>query len=276
MGSNKSNSENSNESNWVKFLKIMKTIIIALFICFLPFALPILLKVSIYCRIFNSIAEFEKLIQVFSNRYMFIYLIIVMIIVIISFGKSVSFTDFFKNFIYKGKIGDKIYLEAKPVEENKRASEIFDKIIDISNNDVKETKTQVKDALSKKEEKSNENIKDEKIKELNILLENVRYFSAYNNTNHTCSDLLIYLYKRKSISKIEFEDKLREYYSKRIRGVNKKQKKECINRKIEEKIFNYKYLDIIEISDDNEYIILTDSGKKFVIDYLKKGVEEDV
>jgi len=212
----------------------------------------------------------------FSNKYTLLVVIILLVLIFLIFvEKFDNIKDFFMGFDFKFKMGDK-ELGIKPNDSKKPSQEVFNKSMEANLKESKEAKLKIKEALGKKNEKNNEDIKNDEVRELKILLENVRYFSAYNNTNHTCSDLLIYLYKRKSVSKIEFEEKLREYYSKRIRGVNKKQKKECINRKIEEKIFNYKYLDIIEISDDNEYIILTDSGKKFVIDYLKKGVEEDV
>ncbi len=259
----------SSKSRIKNLLSIIVIILIA------PFLYPLILRGLIKFKLFSSVEEYLEYITPFSNRYtLFVILILLFLIFIIVINKSGSIKEFFMGFDFNFKFGDK-EVGIKSKDLIKSPQEIFSKNIEIDKEESNEAKIQIKDGLNKTKNK-NLNSKDEEIRELTNIIDNIRFFSAYNNTNYVCSELLIYLYKRKTISKVEFEEKMRYYYNSRIRNVIGKRKRECVNRKVEEKIFNYKYLDIIEISDDNEYIILTDLGKKFVEEYLMKGVDGNV
>ncbi len=264
------------EENKVKKSRICILLGILFLLIIAPFVYPSILRGLIKIKLFSSVNHYVELISPFSNMYTLIIVIAILAILFIVFVDKIHpIKEFFMGVDLKVKIGDKeIGINSKDLI--KPTQEIFNKSVEIEKEESNEAKLQVKNALKNKNTSKKLNSKEEEIKELKEIVDNIRFFSAYNNTNYICSELLLYLLERKSISRIEFEEKLEYYYSSRIKDVKGKRKRECVKRKVEEKIFNYKYLDIIEISDDNEYVILTDLGVKFVKDYLMKGVDGNV
>lgn len=66
-----------------------------------------------------------------------------------------------------------------------------------------------------------------------------------------------------------FVQNLEEYYKKTIRNMGKRRKEDFIEKKINEILYNLRYLDIIEYTEDDKYIILTKNGIEFVKGYME-------
>ena len=58
---------------------------------------------------------------------------------------------------------------------------------------------------------------------------------------------------------------------KTIKNMGKNKREEFATKKVQELIYNLRYINIIELSEDGNFIILTETGKEFV-----KGYNEEV
>lgn len=258
-----SSSESSNKSS-------KKSVIIVALAILSPFIYPAFLRLLIKINIFHSLDEYNMFKDAFSNKYTLISVLIMLLIFFSIFiEKFPKVKEFLMSFGFKFKVGDKeIFVE--PRDYKKSSKELFENTLNISSDELNETKFIIKNNI--KNNMNNINRKDDEIKELENLIMNIKFFSAYNNTNYVTKELLLYLEKEKDMPKQDFEKKLKEYYNKKIKNVWGKKKENCIRKNIEEKIFNYIYLEILEISEDDKKIILTNIGSEFVKKYLMKEV----
>ena len=99
--------------------------------------------------------------------------------------------------------------------------------------------------------------------------ESLRFFSAYQITNQFSRELLKKIIDNGKIELEIFIQSLDEYYKRTIRNMGKRKKAEFIERKINELLFNLRYLDLIEYTEDDQYIILTQKGIEFVKGYTE-------
>ena len=67
----------------------------------------------------------------------------------------------------------------------------------------------------------------------------------------------------------EFVNDMIDYYKKTIRNMGKQKREEFAEKKTNEVIYNLRYLNIIEYTEDDMYIILTQNGKEFVKGYTE-------
>ena len=121
------------------------------------------------------------------------------------------------------------------------------------------------------EEKKVENIKCDECELTNVLeeRESLRYFSAYQVTNQFSRELLKKIIDNDKIELDIFVQNLEEYYKKTIRNMGKRRKEDFIEKKINEILYDLRYLDIIEYTEDDKYIILTKNGIEFVKGYME-------
>ena len=92
-------------------------------------------------------------------------------------------------------------------------------------------------------------------------------YKVYFDTLLTGPDGLVMFTELKSrVNDYQERIKRKEWKS----TVKSGKKKKCVNKNIEDKIFNYVYLDILELSDYGDEIILTNFGREFVEKYMKE------
>ena len=134
---------------------------------------------------------------------------------------------------------------------------------------VKESKEVAREEIL--EEKNISNMKCEECELTNIAeeRESLRFFSAYRITNQFSRELLKKIIDNDKIELNRFIQSLEEYYKKTIRNMGKRKKEEFIERKINELLFDLRYLDLIEYTEDDQYIILTQKGIEFVKGYME-------
>lgn len=250
----------------------IKAVIIVILAILSPFIYPAFLRLLIKINIFHSLDEYNMFKSAFSNKYTLISILIMLFIFFSIFiEKFPKLKELLMSFGIKIKWkGNEVSVE--PKEDKKSSKEVFEKNLNISSEELKETKNIIKCNLKKSLNINDEIKKEDEIKELENVIKNIRFFSAYNNTNYITKELLLDLSKEKDMPKEDFEKKLNEYYNKKIKNVWGKKKENCIRKNIEEKIFNYIYLEILEISEDDKKIILTNIGDEFVKKYLMSEV----
>ena len=124
-----------------------------------------------------------------------------------------------------------------------------------------------------KRNKTQEKCKECNKKELEEENSRLRDFAAYNMINTEAKSLLHIIYNEKYIDTDKFKSKIIQGYKKRNKKNIKFTKKEIdkIARNKYDAIFDgLKFLNIIEPSEDDKTIKLTQDGKKFVEKYIEK------
>lgn len=237
-------------------------VVIAMF----PFLYPIISNALIALGIIKNVEQIKMYIEMFKSFNIFIAIIM---IVIVLYESDISISEIIEkiisNFDFNYKNGNsEIQLKHKnnilqneatkmAKDVKKEAQEILFK--DTANSNVINTKCQE----CKKEEIANER-------------ESLRYFSAYQITNKYSRNLLKEVKACEKMPIELFAYSLQEYYQKTIKNMGKKRKQEFITKKIEELLYNLRYLNIIEYTEDDKFIILTQNGKEFMNSYYNEEV----
>lgn len=266
---------------------ILKIVVVILMIFSIPFILPSILKLLIKIKWFDNRQEFLNYFNVFTNKYVIIYLAIGILLFLGSFG---NLSDNIKEILKKIKemnleIGSNkasIKFEEekeKILEESKKAKEVAESMRKVDNpkenqkNILEELKvinnpqTMLKDVYNKKifcNDCDSNRLKEENDK--------FRSFAAYNIINQEAKTLLHIIYDQNYIEAEKFKNSIINGYKKRNKNKIKFSHKD-INKLANNKyqtIYNgLKFLNIIEPSEYDDLIKLTSDGKKFVEEYIE-------
>lgn len=231
-----------------------------------PFIYPIIASSLVNLGILNNMEEIKLYIEIFKPFYI---LTVIILIGLILYGADFSIPDALHklalNFNLKFKKGDtQIELSPKTSESQKK------KLIQQNEKIKKEVQETLNNHLNKKDfiDKCSEC----KLEEITSERDSLRFFSAYQVTNKFSRDLLRAIKENGKITKEIFIYNINNYYQNSIRNMGKKRKEQFISQKIEELLYNLRYLNIIEYTEDDNYIILTEDGKNFVNDYYVEEV----
>ena len=264
------------------FLYLLKIIIVVFLIFLTPFLIPLMFKLLMYFKLFNSIEEIKNIFNVLNNKYTLVYICIGAFILLCYFhkfeGVKNGIIEVFKG-IKKASIafGDKsISLETareemKDIKEHKEfMNELIaeNKTIDTGNSieemqqvlGIKKHDVKVQCGECNKTEIQEENVK-------------LRNFAAYNMLNREAKSLLHIIYNEKYIEKDQFKSKIIQGYKKRNKRNVKLAKKDIdkiAKNKCDAIYDGLKFLNIIEPSEDDKIIKLTKEGKEFVEKYIEK------
>ncbi|MCI7443336.1 MAG: hypothetical protein MSA89_09695 [Clostridium sp.] len=253
-------------------LKMIGTIV-SLFIA--PFIFPLLAKLFIYWKWFENIEDLQNTIKVFSNMYTLISIIIMVLILLWFFHDWKDVKKIFQG-IRSFKLKDfEISKESAEnvIKENEEKTKIIKELKEDNKNnsaDSEESKKAIKEQLFS--QKKNNDICDNS----NLVNENKRlkYYSAYNIINVETKGLLHKIYNEKYIETEEFKKQIIDGYTRRNKH-NIKFSKKDINKVATSKYNTiYEgllYLNIIEPSEDDKEIRLTNEGKEFVEKYIEGG-----
>ena len=261
---NETKEKNSKTKLLYNFIKLVVFIVGCVVIIFMfPFIYPILGNCLIALGVIESIEQIQSYISIF--KYFDIMLVVIAVILII-YSSNIKVGDIIDKIISKFcvtyKKGD------SEIQIRQTETVIKENMAKIA----KEVKEEAHDELIKGENHNNNiNCKECKINDIMIERESLRYFSAYQVTNKSSRDILIYVKNEEKMKIKIFEEYMKEYYENSIRNMGKKRKQEFIERKINELLYNLRYLNIIEYTEDDEYIILTQNGKEFVRRYEEVG-----
>lgn len=259
---------------------ILKISVTILLVFSLPFFIPIMFKVLIYFGIFNGIEEINNIFSVFNNKYTLIYICIGSVLILFYFHKWGGLKDtvigFMKGLKASYSHGDRtISVEtAKEEINNIRAHKEFMNEL-IEDNKMLDSKNSIEEMQQKLGITKTEKSKCMECNRLELQEENVklRNFATYNMLNKETRDLLHIIYCEKYIPIKQFRSKIIQGYKKRNKKNVKIAKKDI--DKIAKNKYNtiydgLKFLNIIEPSEDDETIKLTQEGKKFVEKYIEE------
>lgn len=258
-----------------KIFLVLKTIGTIGLLLMSPFALPLLNKLLIHWKLFESIEDLQENIKVFSNMYTVICIIIAVLLLLWFFydWKDIKkIIQQIKSFKLKDLEFSKENVEVA-IKENEEKTKIIKELKkDNKDNskDSEESKKAIKEQLFS--QKNNSNICDNS----NLISENknLKYYSAYNIINIETKSLLHKIYNEKYIETDNFKKQIIEGYTRRNKH-NIKFSKKDINKIAESKYHTiYEgllFLNIIEPSEDDKEIRLTNEGKEFVEKYIEGG-----
>jgi hypothetical protein len=261
---------------------IFKIAAIILVVFSLPFIIPIFFKLLIHLKVFDNINEIKDIINVFNNKYTLIYIAIGIIVIIIYFHKWDGFKEKIYELVKRMKLnltaGDKSLsteFTQDVINESEIKKETISKIIsDNKDVDTAMFNEEVRQSLGIKKNKIH-NINCSECDKKNIENENVklRNFAAYNMLNKDAKILLHVIYNEKFIEKEKFKDQMiRGYKRRNKKNINlaKKDINKIAQNKSDTIYDGLKFLNIIEPSEDDKIIKLTQEGKKFVEKYIEK------
>ena len=264
------------------FGSILKITVTILLVFSLPFLIPIMFKVLMHFKIFNDVEEIKNIFSVFNNKYTLIYICIGVGLILFYFHKWEGFKNTVVGFMKGLKAsyshgGKTISFETAKEEINdfREHKEFMNELI--GDNKTLDSKNSIEEMQQKlgiiktgvDKNKCIECNKSE-IQEENIKLRN---FATYNMLNKEARDLLHIIYCEKYIPINQFKSRIIQGYKKRNRRNVKIAKKDIdkIARNKYNTIYDgLKFLNIIEPSEDDETIKLTQEGKKFVEKYIEK------
>lgn len=285
--------------DWKDILKkIGKTIACIIIIFLIPFVLPLITRVLVHFNVFTCVEDFRNYIETFFNAYVIAYMLIVMIIVIAFMCSKDKIEEFINRHDFHIKYKDtefttkgidfiedannkKNFVENLDIKENADNENIMLEIqrelgiIKQSKEEKNKSKNKNKDVKQQENSLAVENIIIEENKALKDENNNLRYYAAYNIINKKTKDLLHVIYCENYMEKIEFEKVLKNSYKSRNRkntNINKNNLNKYAENKVETIEKGLKYLNILEISEDNKYLILTKYGKEFVEKYIEEEV----
>lgn len=255
------------KTNICENIKLAYVITMCIIIIFsLPFIYTIFANILIKNQIIESIEQLEKCNNIFVA---FNILLVVAFIILILYECNVSptyiFNKIISNFDISYKKGDSEF-HAKNMTYEYDSQEIK-RMTEDSKQEMKEQIQNVdRQKVLEKCEKC-------KIEEVISERESFRFFSAYQVTNKYSRELLkqVMLQNQSQILIESFAGSIKEYYMKTIKNMGKNKREEFATKKVQELIYNLRYINIIELSEDGNFIILTETGKEFV-----KGYNEEV
>ena len=276
---------------WNNCKQIIYILLILTIIFSVILILPAISKILINFKLFESFDELNSYISIYNNKYSIMFIVMGIIIMIFIFGDkekiiemlgqfsfmikhgdtSVSITkaDEFKDTESKKKLTEALYDESKEnlkKEENENSKESIQKIksiLDLSNSKNKSKKKKKNEIDETK--KVNENLKDEN--------DSLRFYATYNIINKKTKELLMQIYYEKCIEQSRFKEVLIKNFqknNKNNRNISKNNLRKYANDKYETIFKGLNYLKIIDLSEDNNEIRLTEKGKKFVDEYIIK------
>ena len=282
-----------------EFCKV-KHILFAILILFVAFftilILPVMSKVLVNYNVFSSLDEIKTYIALYNNKYTVIFSIFGLLILLFIFGDREKIVETIGKFSFSVKHGDtslsisKDSDAIKDVESRKMLTEaLLDKskenvksnendnsknsiqkiksILDINNNkdSKKKNGNKQKDTIEDEYKRTNEKLQEEN--------DTLRFYATYNIVNKKTKELLTQIYYEKYIESYKFKELIIKSYQKNNRNnknISRNNLKIYANDKCET-IFNaLNYLNIIDLSEDNKEIRLTEKGKKFVDEYIIK------
>lgn len=244
---------------------IFAVIIIAL-VLLLPFIYPIFAKVLIKIGAFKEIDEISKSISIFKEFYWIIISGIVVAIILY--------------FTHNKEFLQKILSSVSSIAVKNGDNELLLKFMqdgykkEVKDN-IEDSKKQAKELLSNLSKygeqlslvtkiESTENKENREIEKIKEERDNMRIFVADRITNKCCKNILKKISSNGKIEVEKFREELENYYKKSIKNIHGKKKETYIINKVNELLSNLKYLNIIEYSEDDNYIILTKDGMEFV------------
>lgn len=257
---------------------ILKMLLAIIVIFLIPFILPIIFKILVNMKIFTNIEEFETIVNALNNMYTIVYVAIGIVMLLWFFHKWADIKEIIKNMRFSLKFGDKSFSAERIVnEELKNTNEQKDFINKLSQenktSDSEITMKEIKEKLglttNQHKAKCKECNKDE-LQEENVKLRN---FAAYNMLNSEARSLLHVIYYEKYIETDKFKSRIIQGYKRRNKK-NIKFSKNDINKIAQNKYdtiyYGLKFLNIIEPSEDDKTLKLTQDGKRFVEKYIEK------
>lgn len=258
-------------------ISVLKMIIVILIIFIIPFILPLILKLFLKFNIFIDVNEFKDIVSIFNNVYIIIYMILGIGILLWFFHKWSTIKDILKDMNFSFTFGNK-KISAEHIKEEmeniNQQKEFISKITKENNNDSENTINEAKILLGiDKNNKKKIECKECNKKELEEENSKLRDFATYNMINTEAKSLLHIIYNEKYIDTDKFKSRIIQGYKKRNRKNIKFTKNEIdkIARNKYDTIFDgLKFLNIIEPSEDDKIIKLTQDGKKFVEKYIEK------
>lgn len=224
-----------------------------------PFIYPIIANILIRYNIIRDLEQIKEYINIFSPYNLWL-MIVSMIFLKHYFG--ISFSEFIEKIttnvdlsLKKGESEIQLHI---PLGTNKDINQI-----------VKESKEVAREEILEGKDICNPKCDECELKNIVEEKESLRFFSAYQVTNQFSRELLKKIIDNDKIELNKFIQSLDEYYKKTIRNMGKRKKEEFIERKINELLSNLRYLDLIEYTEDDQYIILTQKGIEFVKGYME-------
>lgn len=248
-------------------IKLAYVITMCIIIIFsLPFIYTIFANILIKNQIIESIEQLEKCNNIFVA---FNILLVVAFIILILYECNVSPTYIFNKIISNLDIS---YKKGDSESHAKNMTYEYDsqEIKRMTEDSKQEMKEQIQNV---DRQKVLEKCEKCKIEEVISERESFRFFSAYQVTNKYSRELLkqVMLQNQSQILIESFAGSIKEYYMKTIKNMGKNKREEFATKKVQELIYNLRYINIIELSEDGNFIILTETGKEFV-----KGYNEEV
>lgn len=237
----------------------------------LPLVYPIVTKLLIDANFFQNISEIEQLMHLYKSIYMLPIIAFVICIFIYIVPNKEKLFDVVKHFKVNIGNGDKkvefavdsniekLCVPERSIEDesNKNKEEIQTQLGILQETNEEDRKFQLENATLRRD-----------ISKLETERDDLRFFSAYSITNANCRKLLKKIMNSDKITTEEFYEILTKDYNKKIKNIYGKAKENYITNKINILLENLKYLNIIEYSEDGDYILLTFDGLSFV-----KGLE---
>lgn len=246
--------------------KITFALICVLFILFFSFIYPMVSNFLISQKIIENIEQLEKYIGIFKG---FNVLTIIIIVLLIIHENDISIPELMQKLFSNFDLSLKNKDTELSLTHNTQKQVQYEAI-----KMAQDTKKVVQDGILLEKTEKDINIKCNECKKEEIISENesLRYFSAYRITNKYSQELLIEIRNHKKIKITDFESNMREYYNRTIKNMGRKRKEDFINKKIEDLLRDLRFINIIEYSEDDLFLVLTANGEEFVNGLNKEEV----
>ena len=261
---------------------VLKIIVTILVVFSVPFIIPLFLKLLLNWGAFENLEQLKEIIGIFNNKYTLIYICIGGGLILFYFhkwdGAKGTLIEFLKglkaSYSHEGKT---ISFEIAKEEMNnfKEHKEFMNELIEDSKaqdsrNLIQEMQQKLGIVGTETDKNKCIDCNKSEIQEENIKLRN---FATFNMLNKEARELLHIIYCEKYISINQFRSRIIQGYKKRNKRNVKITKKDI--DKIAKNKYNtiydgLKFLNIIEPSEDDETIKLTQEGRKFVEKYIEK------
>lgn len=268
----------------LKKIKIQKTIFATIkllcaiiLILITPFILPVMLKILISCKVFESIEQFKEFADVFNNGYSLISIIVIILLLMWFFYNWDKVEEFLKDKDIEFKWGDKGFSAKKHVSEEIKENNEKTKIAyDIRYEKNNEKSDNAKEELIERFSNNKKSVHNQHDNQLAEDRRKIRFSAAYNIINADEKYLLDRMYEKGYMWKDAFKDEVMYGYMINMhqKGLSKKEIYDLAESKYNALFMNLMLYDIIEPAEDERVIQLTSDGEKFVKEYIRNGVVE--